>query len=99
MNPRKCSKPIFPIFDQHFNCVDSAVAENRTAASGEVGPFHSAWLGRGPRREIAQHLISLTYLEMDASSEQFFDLAGVAELSKGYAFHGLNVTQNVTHCQ
>jgi hypothetical protein len=36
---------------------------------------------------------------VDSGPEPFLDLLGVAELAEGDGLHGLNVTQNVSHCQ
>jgi len=75
------------------------VSEDGAAAGGEVGPWNLAWIGRGSRDKIADDFVALADLDMDAGAEPGFDLAGVAELAEGDALHGLNVTQNVTHCQ
>src|ERR1700690_916103 len=36
---------------------------------------------------------------MNTGPEPGLDLAGVTEFAQSNAFHGLNVTQNVSHCQ
>src|ERR1700683_3450690 len=70
------------------------VSEYRAAAGGEVGPFDFGRFRWRSRDQIANHLVALADLDVDAGAEPGFDLAGVTELAEGDALHDLNVTQN-----
>ena len=74
------------------------VADYAAAAGRKVGE------GRGRRRrgtgdEITNDFSALPDLNVGAGPEPFLDLLGIAKLAEGDGLHGLNVAQNVSHCQ
>jgi hypothetical protein len=74
------------------------VAKDATAAGRKVGEGRRGG-GRRTGNEVSNDFSALPDLNVDAGPEPFLDLLGIAKLAEGDGLHGLNVTQNVSHCQ
>jgi len=95
---RRSIPALFSILYQIIHGCEDAITEDLFRARLEIRPFDRPWPSRF-RHNASHDSIALFKLDDLTCLDPFHEERCVAQLTQINAWHGFNVTQNVTHCK